>query len=245
MPFVVLGAWLATVLPAGAHRLDEYLQATRLSVDIERVDLEIDLTAGVALASTVFAWIDTNRDGEISDAEGEMYARQMLGSVVLKVDGRPVPITLVETSFPHFRDMNLGVGTIRLRATARIPAARAGRHQISFLNTHRSESSVYLVNALVPANPRIRLADQRRDIAQHGLMLDYAVTADAPSPSARSFALLAGLVMAGWLFLRCGYALTQVVVHRGRRNELFGRLNTRERIELRSDTKVREAILDR
>ncbi len=100
MPFAVLGAWLATVHPAGAHRVDEYLQATRLSIDIERVDLEIDLTAGVALASKVFGWIDTNRDGEISSAEGEAYARQMLRSVVLKVDGWPVPIQLVEHQLP-------------------------------------------------------------------------------------------------------------------------------------------------
>jgi hypothetical protein len=214
LPFVVVCAWLATVPPAGAHRVDEYLQATRLSIDIEHVDLEIDLTAGVALASQVFAWIDTNRDGEISSAEGEAYARQMLRSVVLKVDGRPVPIRLAETSFPQFLDMSLGVGTIRLRATAKVPGLGAGRHQVSFLNMHQSESSVYLVNALVPANPRIQLADQRRDIAQHGLTLDYTITANAAPPPARTFALLAGLVMAGWLLWRCGYALTQAVAHR-------------------------------
>ena len=52
-PLVVLCTWLATVPPAGAHRLDEYLQATRLPIDIEHVDLEIDLTAGAALASNV------------------------------------------------------------------------------------------------------------------------------------------------------------------------------------------------
>ncbi len=202
-----LGAWLATLPPAGAHRLDEYLQATRLSVDTERVDLEIDLTAGVAVASEVFAWIDTNRDGEISNAEGEAYARTVLRCVVLKVDGRPVPINLVETSFPQFRDMSLGVGTIRLRATAKVPAASAGPHQVAFLNTHRTESSAYLVNALVPANPRIQLADQRRDRAQLGLTLDYTVMADAPS--ARTFVLLAGLLMAGCLFLR-GHSLMQI-----------------------------------
>jgi hypothetical protein len=200
LPYAVLGAWLATVSPAAAHRVDEYLQATRLSIDIRRVDLEIDLTAGIALASKVFAWIDTNRDGEISSAEGQAYARQMLRSVVLKVDGWPVEIQLVETSFPQFRDMSLGVGTIRLRATANIPSAGAGRHQLSFLNTHQSESSVYLVNALVPANPRLQLAEQQRDIAQHGLRLEYTVMADAPSD--RTFALLGGLAMAGCLFLR-------------------------------------------
>ena len=97
--FAVLGAWLASLRPPRIG-VDEYLQATRLSIDIERVDLEIDLTAGSALASEVFAWIDTNRNGEISDAEGEAYAQQVLDSVVLKVDGWPVPINLVESQFP-------------------------------------------------------------------------------------------------------------------------------------------------
>jgi hypothetical protein len=195
---------MGTLPSAGAHRVDEYLQATRLSIDVDRMDLEIDLTAGAALASKVSAWIDTNGDGEISDAEGEAYARQMLRSVVLKIDGWPVPITLVESSFPQIRDMSLGLGVIRLRATAKVPAASAGRHQVSFLNLHRPESSVYLVNALVPANPRIQLGEPRRDVAQHGLTLDYTVMADAPSPSDRTLALLAGLVMAGCLFLRHG-----------------------------------------
>jgi hypothetical protein len=195
--FAVLGVWLATPASAGAHRLDEYLQATRLSIDIERVGLEIDLTAGVAVARQVFAWIDTNRDGQISNAEAEAYARQVLGSVALSVDGRPAPIALVEIRVPPFREMNLGVGTIRVRATANVSATAAGRHQVSYFNMHRSESSVYLVNALVPTDARIQIAGQRRDRSQHGLTLDYSVRGDAPW--ARSCSLLAGLAMAGVL----------------------------------------------
>jgi hypothetical protein len=195
--FAVLGVLLAAAAPAGAHRLDEYLQATRLSIDLERVGLEIDLTAGVAVAPEVFAWIDTNRDGQISSAESDAYARQMLRSVVLSIDDRPVPITLVEIRVPEFSEISLGVGTIRVRATASLSATSPGRHQVSYFNTHRSESSVYLVNALVPADPRIQLAGQRRDSAQHGLTLDYTVMAD---PSwARTCSLLAGLAMAGAL----------------------------------------------
>ncbi len=204
--FIILFAVLSAS-PAGAHRLDEYLQATRLSVDLERVDLEIDLTPGIAIASKVLGWIDTNRDGEISSAEGEAYAREMLRSVVLKVDGWPVPIQLVGASFPEFRDMGLGVGTIRLRAIAKVPAAGSGRHQISFLNTHQSGESVYLVNALVPENPRVHLGEQRRDFAQHGLTLDYTVASDAPSD--RGFELLAGLMFAGCWFLRQAHYVTR------------------------------------
>jgi hypothetical protein len=204
-------ACLATLPTANAHRLDEYLQATRLSVDVDRIDLEIDLTAGAAMASKIFDWIDTDRDGQISDAEGEAYAQQVLRSVALKVDGRPVPIRLVDNSFPQWSDMSLGVGTIRLRATAKVPAVGAGRHQVSFLNIHQPESSVYLVNALVPQNPRVQLGEPQRDFAQHGLTLDYSVMSDAPL--ARTFALLAGLAMAGWLLLRFGCAVARVLAH--------------------------------
>jgi hypothetical protein len=195
--FAVLGVWLAAPVPAGAHRLDEYLQATRLSIDVARVRLEIDLTAGVALAQEVFASIDANRDGEISGAEGEAYAREMLRAVVLSVDGRPVPVALNEIHVPPLRDMSVGTGTIQLRATASVGSTAAGRHHLSYSNTHRSESSVYLVNALVPTDPRIEIAGQQRDRAQHGLAFDYTVTADARST--RTWSLLAALAMIGVL----------------------------------------------
>ena len=193
----VLGVWLATTAPAGAHRLDEYLQATRLSIDAERVRLEIDLTAGVAVAHEVSAWIDTNRDGQISNAEGEAYARDVLRSVVLSVDGQPVPISVIEVHVPPLREISSGVGTIQVRAGANVSGTGAGRHQMAYLNTHRSQWSVYLVNALIPADSGIQIAGQQRDPAQHGLTLDYTVKANAPW--ARTWSLLAALAMTGVL----------------------------------------------
>jgi hypothetical protein len=206
--FAAVCLWLGMVFPAAAHRLDEYLQATRLAIDITRVDVEIDLTPGVSIASNVFGWIDTNRDGEISQAEGEAYARAMLRSAVLKADGAPMPIKFEKSSFPTFQEMSLGIGTIRLRATAAIPVAAPGLHQISFLNLHRPEGSVYLVNVLVPQNRRLLFGEQRRDVAQHGLTLDYTVTGDyvvsGDVPKDRTPTLFLGLAMAGCLFLRLG-----------------------------------------
>jgi nickel/cobalt exporter len=197
---VALGVWLATLPLGAAHRLDEYLQATRLSIDLNRIDVEMDLTAGQAMASQVFSWIDTNRDGEISQAEGEAYARQVLSSVALLADGKPVTLALTEAHFPELREMSPGTGIIRLRAAGRMPTAGAGRHELSFRNNHRPERSVYLVNALVPANPRIQIADQQRDHAQHELLMSYTVTPDPPP--LRSFALIAGLVLVGRWYLR-------------------------------------------
>jgi hypothetical protein len=196
--------WLAMILPAGAHRLDEYLQATRLRIDIGRVEVEIDLTPGISVASNVFGWIDTNHDGEISQVEGEAYARAMLRSAVLKADGVTVPMAFEECRFPTLEEMKEGIGTIRLRARAAIPLAAAGRHQISFLNMHRPELSVYLVNALVPENRRVQIGEQRRDVAQHGLTLDYTVTGEDSED--RTLAVFLGLGMAGFLVMRVRFS---------------------------------------
>jgi hypothetical protein len=186
---------LAAASPAGAHRVDEYLQASRIAIGIDRVDLEIDLTAGMTVAPEVWGWIDSNRDGQVSKAESEEYAREILRSVALAVDGDRVPITLIEVRVPELRDMGLGVGTIQVRATANVVPEGAGHHQIAYSNTHRSESSVYLVNALVPEDSRIQIAGQRRDNAQYGLTLEYTVAAGAGWTSL----LFIGLAMAGVL----------------------------------------------
>jgi hypothetical protein len=171
--------WLAMPVKATAHRLDEYLQATRLSVERDHIELEIDLTAGMNVATQVFGLIDTNHDGQISTAEGEAYAQSVLRSVALSVDGRTVPMKLLDSHFPEFQDMAAGIGTARLRVSAAFPSTGSGRHQIYFRNTHQSEIGVYLVNALIPADKQIQITGQRRDYLQHELTIEYEVVTDS------------------------------------------------------------------
>ena len=176
---------LAAALPASAHRVDEYLQATRISVDRDRVNLELSLTPGVSLAPLVFFWIDTDHDGHISRKEGEAYAQQVLGSLDLNVDDRPVSVTLSEQQFPEFREMNLGVGVVRLRASAKLKGIADGNHRVLYRNTHKPEWSVYLANALVPEDDHIEITEQRRDNTQRELTIDYRILpgAQRASPS--------------------------------------------------------------
>ena len=61
-----------------AHRRDEYLQAARLAIDPGGVQLELDLTPGIALAEAIIADIDRNRDGSLSDDEQRAYGRLVL-----------------------------------------------------------------------------------------------------------------------------------------------------------------------
>jgi hypothetical protein len=60
---------IVAVAEVSAHRRDEYLQAARLAIDPGGVQLELDLTPGIALAEAIIADIDRNRDGALSQDE--------------------------------------------------------------------------------------------------------------------------------------------------------------------------------
>ena len=197
---MLLAAWLGQPAPAAAHRLDEYLQATRVAIALDRVDLEIDLTPGAAMAGTVFGSIDSNGDGHISVAEGDAYAKEVLGGVSVSADGGGAVVRFIDGRFPDFAEMAAGLGTIRLRSVATIPRVAPGRHSITFANAHRPDSSVYLANALVPADRRITITAQHRDPAQHVLTLEYDVAYGALP---KTLSVLAGLAVV------CGLALVR------------------------------------
>ena len=80
---------------ASAHRRDEYLQAARIAIEPTRVDIELDLTPGIALAPSVLGEIDRDHDGNVATAEANAYAARVLGEIRLEVDGRPMPLELV------------------------------------------------------------------------------------------------------------------------------------------------------
>jgi hypothetical protein len=172
-----------------AHRLDEYLQATRLSLALDRVVLKMDLTPGVDVAPLIFALINTNRDGRISEAEGRAYANQVLKETVLEVDGHRQHLDLVSSQFPSFREMSAGTGTIRIEARA-VWASAPGRHLLFYQNNHRPDLGAYLVNALIPASRDIEITTQDRDSRQREIRLGFDVqsstAASVPPPSRRT-----------------------------------------------------------
>jgi nickel/cobalt transporter (NicO) family protein len=170
-----LGALVTVPSVVNGHRLDEYLQATRIAVRSDAVDLEIDLTAGVGIAPDVWALVDADRNGRISAAEGRNYAQRVLHAVVLQVDERPRALTLVSSRYPTFRAINSGSGTIHLEARAALRQTTAGTHRLLYRNTHRPGISVYLVNALVPKERAISIASLTRDPRQRQMVMTYDV----------------------------------------------------------------------
>jgi hypothetical protein len=160
-----------------AHRRDEYLQAARLAIDPERVQIELDLTPGIALAEAILTDIDLDRDGSLSAEEQRAYASAVLGALELEGDGRPLRMQPGACSFPDAEAIRRGEGTIRLQSAATFPRLSIGAHRLSFRNGHHPDRSVYLANALVPASDRVAVTAQRRDVAQRQLTIDYVMRA--------------------------------------------------------------------
>jgi hypothetical protein len=155
-----------------AHRLDEYLQATIISVEKDRIQVSMRLIPGVAVASTVLAGIDINRDGVISEDEQLAYATRVLHDLSITVDGKSVKPTLISQKFPAIGEIKGGLGEIQTEFTMDLVAGGPQR-RIVIENHHENAISVYLVNCLVPADPNIRVVAQNRNETQSFYVLDY------------------------------------------------------------------------
>src|SRR6266540_3182098 len=158
--------------PASAHRLDEYLQATTISVEKDRVQALIRLTPGVAVFRKVLVNIDTNADGVISEAEQRAYAARVLRDLSLTIDGHAVQLRLVSSKFAKIEQMREGRGDIELEFDADVPRGGPKRRLI-FENHHQRRIAAYLVNCLVPRDPDIQVTAQNRNYRQSFYQLDY------------------------------------------------------------------------
>jgi hypothetical protein len=186
-------AFVAGGVSVSAHRMDEYLQAARIGVDPGRVELQLDLTPGVAVAGSVIETIDRDRDGALSSAEKDDYIAAVFGAIEMRIDGRPLRLEAVTTTFAGINALRTGDGVIRLRAVGTLPHLANGAHALSFRNAHRGDVGVYLANALVPATDAVAIHAQRRDAAQTDLTIDY--TLSAPRASGLPWwALIGGMV---------------------------------------------------
>ncbi|MGB8536750.1 MAG: HupE/UreJ family protein [Acidobacteriaceae bacterium] len=161
-----------------AHRLDEYLQATLISVGKDRVEVSMRLIPGVAVSSAVIASIDTNGDGSLSSAEQSAYVQRVLSELSLSIDGRRLTPHLVSANFPQIQEMRDGVGEIHVEYTAELPSGGPDRRLV-LENHNRAQRAVYLVNALASSDPAIRIVAQKRNTVQSAYELDYTEAGSA------------------------------------------------------------------
>ena len=197
-PAVLIALVLAGT-SASAHRRDELLQAARIGIGEQRVQLELSLTPGIAVADAIIGEIDRNGDGALSDEERGAYADQALRAMQLAVDGRPLRVEIVAATFPAIEALRGGDSSIELRAVATLPSLPSGKHRVSFDHAYRREIGVYLTNALAPQSDRIAITAQQRDPDQRSTTIEYLI-------ASRSSAMLPLWLLApgaaAWLLVR-------------------------------------------
>jgi len=175
-PVLLIGLVLVLATNAWAHRLDEYLQATRVAVATNRVDLSIELTPGVAVADQVLAVIDKNGDGRVCDEESAAYAQRVLKDMQIELDEKLLTWDQADTSFPALEDVKKGEGVIRIKAFAAVGPLVGGNYALTLTNAHLPAISVYLVNALSPKDRAIKITKQTRDEHQRNYRLALRVS---------------------------------------------------------------------
>ncbi len=182
MTVLVLGL-LAPSRAAQAHSLDQYLQASYITVGTDQVGVELDLTPGVLVAPEILAQIDADGDQQISDAEGQAYVAAVLSNVTLQIDGQPVSLAVTRIDMPEYLIIQAGYGTIRVFADAALPEGTTSNHALSYANNYAPTGTAYQVNTFVETGTAITLGTQNRDDIQQSITVDYASGATAPSES--------------------------------------------------------------
>src|SRR5215469_9188086 len=130
---LIAAAWVTLLFagsPAHAHRLDEYLEATLISVEKDRIQAQIRLAPGVAVLPVVLAGIDTNSDGVISDAEQRVYAERVLRDLSLTVDADRLKLHLLSVKFPGLEGLRDGIGEIQIEFSADVPRGGHSRRLV-------------------------------------------------------------------------------------------------------------------
>jgi len=186
----------ATTIQIAAHRRDEILQAARIGIDPGAVQLQLDLTPGIALADAVAGDIDRDADGAFSGAEQHAYAAAVVKALDLAVDGHAAQLRLERAAFPSLDAMRRGEGTIALQVAAALSPVPAGAHRLTFRNNHHPAGAAYLANALVPESARVSVTGQLRDTEQRMLSVDYVLRPAAVAMSISTGWIAGGLALA-------------------------------------------------
>jgi hypothetical protein len=189
---------------ASAHRIDEYLQATILSLEAHRVQVSMRLIPGIRVSPSVIAAIDSDGDGAFSESEERAYAQRVLGDLSITLDGKNVQPALLSSSFPEPAQMREGLGEIHIEYAIDYAAdsSYGGRNRSLILtNHHLNRTSVYLMNALAPQDRSIQILLQKRNEQQSLYELDYRMDGGMRMPWDNLAAWLNGIPSSSLFYL--------------------------------------------
>jgi hypothetical protein len=170
---LALLALLAFPSATFAHLLDEYLQATLVTIAPGDVRLQINLTPGVAIAEQVLAVIDADHNGAISKKESAAYVELLKHDLAAQLDGKKLQLKVTTSEFPSPAELRTGSGIIKIEFSASPVQLKAGVHTLAFENRHRTGISDYLLNAALPKSAKVQITRQKRNDNQSSGEIEF------------------------------------------------------------------------
>jgi hypothetical protein len=192
-----------------AHVVDEYLQATLVSIEPGDIRLHVNLTPGVNVAEQILSLIDHDRDDAISTDEAAAYAEALKRDLVVRLDERDVDLKAASVVVPQPAELRTGWGIIKIEFSATSGPLSAGAHRLALESRHMPAVGVHLINAAKPRSDLIRVTRQHRNENQSAGEIEF--TSGAPPRASRSFgagvafslvAMLVALLAAWWIRTR-------------------------------------------
>ena len=122
----------AAVGTAAAHPHQDIDQQVLLSVGTGEVTIQIRIAPSFTDGAAIFAHIDTDADGAISESEADAFGAEVIANAALKVDGRRFAFNAPRVAVPALEWVAAGVGLIEVDATAAINLTAVERHRVDF-----------------------------------------------------------------------------------------------------------------
>jgi hypothetical protein len=117
---------------AGAHPHEDIDQQVLLSVGTGEVTVQVRIAPSFIDGAAIFAHIDTNGDGEVSDAEAKAFGSDVIARAALRVDGQVFEFNAPRVSVPALKWVSAGFGVIEVDATAAVKLMAVARHRVDF-----------------------------------------------------------------------------------------------------------------
>src|ERR1700750_2091244 len=108
--------WVSAV-PASAHPVDELVQQIYITPTTTGIDLGVQLEPGILIGPAFVRMREVDADGQVSDIEAARNAADVRAAIVVTVNGRPAPITLVRSIYPDAGVLSAAGGSIALLFT--------------------------------------------------------------------------------------------------------------------------------
>ena len=115
-----------------AHPHKDVDQQVHLAIGASEVIVQVRIAPSFVDGAAIFALIDVDSDGIVSETEASRFGFMVISSATLRLDGARVDLGMPEVSVPTQGSASAGFGLIEVAAVAAIDVADRAAHEIDF-----------------------------------------------------------------------------------------------------------------